>query len=398
MNTVAAVAGIELRTATPPRPLAACSGVRAFRRIGEVDAAEWDSIVPPDELQMRHAFVRACEEAEVEQAEYRHLLVYRSGVLVGIASLFTMRVRLELLCPSFLRSVILAGRRIHPGFLRPRLLFCGLPVSAGRPCLAFRAPTDAPYVLAQVSAFMEHAAAELDAALLCFKEFRPAEAALVDVLRQHGYFRAFSLMSFGMTLPWQSFGHYLAAMRAGYRRQTNATLRSSRVAGLRCRVAPGTGTDWDRFFPLYDQVMDRAQFQLERLNQRFFESLARHLPGAIRTITIEQGDEPLAVAVVLETPRLTTFFMTGIDYRRNGAVAAYPRLVTEVVAEAIRAGTGALELGQTSPALKSRLGGLPEPRYLYFRYRSRWAHALFRLTAPVLFPENSALARRVFRA
>jgi len=371
--------------------------VRAFRSIAEIAAAEWDSIVPPDELQLRHAFVRACQEADLEHAEYRHLLVYRDGELVGVASLFGMTVRLELLCPGFLRSLIEAGRRLHPRFLRPTVLFCGLPVSAGRPCLAFRTPADAPFVLAQVARSMESAASEMGARLLCFKEFRPAEAEQLDALREHGYFRAFSLASFRMALPWRSFGEYLDRMRAGYRRQARATLRNASAAGLRCRIAVGEESDWERFFALYEQVMDRARFQLERLNLAFFRNLARYLPGRVRTITMERGDDVLAAAVVLETPGLTTFFMTGIDYRRDGAVLAYPALVTEIVADAIRAGTGCIELGQTSPALKSRVGGVAEPRYVYFRYQSRWAHGLLRLTAPLLFPENSAPPRRVFR-
>ena len=400
MSTVAGA-----RTASIPPPvipaaarLPEFTGVRAFRHIAEIAAADWDSLVPPDELQMRHAFVRACEEAEVEHAEYRHLLVYRRGVLVGIASLFRMTVRLELLCPGFLRSLIETVRRAYPRFLRPTLLFCGLPTSAGRKCLAFRAPSDARFVLAQVAAYMEQAARELGARLLCFKEFRPVEAECLDALREHGYFRAFSLVSFRMALPWRSFQEYLGAMRAGYRRQAKATLRAAAAAGLRCRTVAGEDADWERFFALYEQVMDRAQFQLERLNLAFFRNLARYLPGQVRAITIERGDDLLAAAVLLETPGLTTFFMTGIDYERNGAVLAYPALITEIVADAINAGTGSIELGQTSPALKSRVGGVPEPRYLYFRYRSRWAHALFRLTAPLLFPEDSAPPRRVFRA
>ena len=89
-------------------PADAFTGVRAFRLIEEADAATWDALVPTDELQLRHAFVRACQDARVEGAEYRHLLVYRDGAVVGIASVFRMDVRLELLGPAFLRS--LAGK------------------------------------------------------------------------------------------------------------------------------------------------------------------------------------------------------------------------------------------------------------------------------------------------
>ncbi len=132
-------------------PADALTGARAFRRIEEIDAAAWDALVPPDELQLRHAFVRACQDADVEGAEYRHLLVDRAGTLVGIASVFRMDVRLELLGPGFLRALGPAVRRVYPSFLRPTLLLCGLPVSAGRPCIAFRSPADADVGVARVA-------------------------------------------------------------------------------------------------------------------------------------------------------------------------------------------------------------------------------------------------------
>ena len=401
MSRLVQAAAPARQRAPPANPEAAAplgyTGVRACRRIEEVPEAEWDSVVARDELQLRHAFVRACQDAGVADAEYRHLTVYREGMLVGIASVFRMDVRLELLCPGFLRSVIEAFRRWRPSFLRPTLLMCGLPVSAGRPCIAFRAPADAPFVIRAVAEYMEQASVELGARLLCFKEFRPEESELLSPLCEHGYFRACSLPAYRMALPWNSFADYVAGMRTGYRRQVTVTLRAGRRAGFRTRICPDPALEWEQFFPLYEQVMDRARFQLERLNLAFFRNLARYLPGATRMIAIERGDDLVAAAVLLETPGLTTFFMTGIDYERNRPGEAYPNLVTAVVEEAIRAGTGQLELGQTSGALKSRLGAKPEERFIYFRYRTRWAHALFRAAAPLLFPASPGEARRVFR-
>ncbi len=374
------------------------TGVRAFRRIDEVDAATWDALVPSDELQLRHAFVRACQEAGVESAEYRHLLVYRDGTLVGIASIFRMDVRLELLCPGFLRSLVLAVRRLYPSFLRPTLLLCGLPVSAGRPCIAFRSSEDAAFVVGQVARFMESVAEEMGARVLGFKEFDPAEALAVAGLRDHGYFRAHSLPTLRMAVPWPSFEAYAAAMRSGYRRQLRGTRRAARLAGLRCRRSADPVSDSARFFRLYEQVMERARYQLERLNLPFFRNVLRSFKDSSRLLLLERGDELLAAALILESPGLTTFFMTGIDYESGRDGQVYENLVTEVVADAIASGRPSLQLGQTSNELKGRLGGVPEERYLFLRYRTRWAHALLRLAAPLLFPRTRVPPRHVFHA
>ncbi|MGH7447581.1 MAG: GNAT family N-acetyltransferase, partial [Longimicrobiales bacterium] len=217
-------------------------------------------------------------------------------------------------------------------------------------------------------------------------------------LEAHGFFRAASLPSFRMDIRWPTFDAYLAGMRAGYRRQAQATLRARRGSGLRIRRVDDYTPDCARIFALYEQVIDRAEFRLERLNLAFFQNLAVYLPGRTSAILVEHDDRLVAAAILLRTPNVLTFFMAGIDYQRNRGCSAYLNLVLEVVAEAIGTGARAVELGQTSAALKSRLGARAEPRHLYFRCPSAFGHAAFRSTSSVLFPRRLPPARRVFRS
>jgi len=105
----------------------------------------------------------------------------------------------------------------------------------------------------------------------------------------------------------------------------------------------------------------------------------------------------LAVAIVLFAGRLATFLVAGLDYRAPREWQVYPNLVVEVVAEAIRSGASRLELGQTSYPLKSRLGAVAEPRFLYLRHRNPLSHLLLRGAAEFLFPQYDYPTRRVFR-
>ena len=95
--------------------------------------------------------------------------------------------------------------------------------------------------------------------------------------------------------------------------------------------------------------------------------------------------------------RVATFLLAGLDYRAPRQWQVYPNLVAEVVAEAIRSGASRLEMGQTSYPLKSRMGAVPEPRFLYLRCRRPLGAWLLRRLARVLFPEQDYPPRRVFR-
>lgn len=372
--------------------------VRVFRSIDDVSAPEWDSIVPRDEVQTSHAFIRACQHARVEDAEHWHLMMYRAGELAGVATLSLVGIRLDLLSTGLTRRTITAVRNVRPSLLRPAVLLCGLPVSAGRPCLAIRGPEDAPHVLRALGDVMARIGAEAGADLHCVKEFTDSEAGVMSGLGAYGYFHAASLPSFRLPITWRSFDEYLADMRAGYRRQAQLLLRARARSRLRIRSVDTYGPECHRIFPLYEQVIDRAEFRLERLNLHFFENLARYLPDRTAAILVEQDDRLLAVAILLRTPDQLTFFMAGIDYARNRESSAYLNLVLEVVAEAIRTGARTLELGQTSPALKARLGARAEARHLYFRCPSRLGHAAFRSTASMLFPLADSPRRRVFHS
>jgi len=384
--------------ATRAPPGARRYAVRAFADIADVDATEWDAILDPDDLQATHRFVSVCQRSGVEGAAYRHVMVYRGDRLAAIATLSRMDVKLDLLSSGIARASIRWVRRQRPSFLVVPVAFCGLPVSFGQSCLRFAPGADPVDLLPILSRELDTFGAETGARILCFKEYAPAESAVLPPLAAAGYFPAPSLPSCRLTIPWSSFDEYLAAMRAGYRRQVRASLRARAALGLEVRVLENFGPESPRIFGLYEQVMDRAEFQLERLNLAFFDELNARLGSQSGAVLLERHGTVAAAAVLLYAPRLVTFLLAGIDYAHNRAFQAYPNLVTEVVAEAIRCRAAALEMGQTSYDLKLRFGAVTSRRDIYLKCLGRVSHTLLRAVAPALFPVARPPARRVHRA
>ncbi|HET9553017.1 MAG TPA: GNAT family N-acetyltransferase [Anaeromyxobacteraceae bacterium] len=372
--------------------------VEVHAAVAAVPAAEWDALVDPDDLLAQHWFVRVCEESGVEQAVYRHVAVRDGGALAGIATLSLMRVRLDLLSGTGLRGLSALVRRAHPSFLTVPVLIGGLPVSFGTSLLRVHPEADAAAVVAAVAGAAEAVAAELGAPLVVFKEFAPRERPQAAHLAAHGWFEAPSLPGCALELRWPTFDAYLASLRAGYRRQLRADLAARARGGLRLRRAEGLGGRAGEVFALYEQVMDRAPYQLERLPLAFFTRLEAAAGPRCRTLLLERGDDLLAAAILLRAPRSLVFLLAGMDYARARAHRAYQNLVAEVVAEAIRDGAARVELGQTSYLLKGRLGGVTSERLLYLRHRRPGWHRTLRLAAPALFPRHAPLVRRIFRA
>lgn len=387
-----AVSAVRARRGTRPY------SVRAFTDIADVDPAAWDAIIDPDDLQATHRFVSVCQRSAVEGAAYRHVMVHCGARLAAIASFSRMDVKVDLLATGVARASIRWIRRRHPSFLVVPVAFCGLPVSFGQSCLRLAPGVDRAAVLPLLARELDAFGADTGARLLCFKEYGPAEGPALAPLLAAGYFRAPSLPSCRLAIRWRTFDEYLAAMRAGYRRQVRAGLRVGAAQGLECRVVADFGPDCRRIFRLYEQVMDRAEVQLERLNLAFFEELNGRLGAQSAAVLLERHGALAAAAVLLYSPHVVTFLLAGIDSAQNRPCWAYPNLVTAVVREAIRRGATALEMGQTSYDLKLRLGAATSSREIYIRCPGRVRHALLRAAAPALFPVIHPAARRVYRA
>jgi len=387
----------ESVTPAPARARRPAVRLQVTRRIAEHDEGEWDSLLGPDDVQLGHRFVRACEEARIEDAEHWHVTAHEGDTLVGIASICALTVSLDLLSSGAVRRGIVLARRWRPSFLKVPILVCGLPVSFGQPCLRIRPGVDPAPVLSALDGLMEDVARARGIRLLGFKEFDGDQARSLASLRRLGYFRATSLPSWTLPLPWRSFEEYVSAMRATYRRQVRASLAVRRERELTVRTVDDFRPQAAILHGLYAQVMARAKHRLEHLGVEFFRELPLRLGAACRAIVVERGDDVLAAAIVIDSPGVFTFLLAGIDYERNVRSAAYLNLVLEVVSAGIGSGARRLELGQTSDRLKSRLGARPSPRCFFLRHRCGVPHALLRGGSGLLFPAAAPPARRVFR-
>ncbi|MFC1530257.1 GNAT family N-acetyltransferase [Gemmatimonadota bacterium] len=394
-------AALDMGTTTGGAPGSVGTGaleLRVVRDIGEIDAAEWDSLLAPDDLLLTHRYLTVCQESGVENARYWYLMFYRAERLAATAVLSRMVVSLDLLSTGFTRKAILAIRKLLPGFMKIPTLFCGVPVSHGYPSIRFRDNVDPEPILERLAIEMEAIAAEQGIRLLCLKEFFPEDTNRADGLLHLGFFRGRSLPFSLMPVTWRNHEEYLGSLRSGYRRQVHWAENRLQSNGIRLEVLGDYRDHLDEIFTLYEQVMDNAPFQLERLNREYFRLLPELMPEETAAI-IATGDRGLEAAlIVLLSPARTTSHFAGIRYETQKETCAYVCLLQELIRLAIERRSEQIDFGQNSYYLKGRLGAGTEPLFIYLRYRNRVMHALLSLISPLLFPDTEVPSLRVFCA
>jgi predicted N-acyltransferase len=372
--------------------------IQIYRDINKIEPAQWDSILDPEDIQASHRFIRVCQDSGVEDAQYWHCMFYQNRELVAIATFFKMNVSLDLLSGQKMRKIVGTTRRLWKSFLRIPMVFCGLPVSFGRSTIRFRKGVDHRPIIYRAAAEMEAIAEQEGVRVLCFKEFFADEVKLLEPLIPLGYFRAHSLPFCSLNISWSDFDTYVANLRAGYRRQVCAGLRKMDEQDLYSCVVQDFDPFVDQIFHLYQQVMDRAQYQLERLNRNFFKRLNASFSSGAQAILIMKGEEILTTAILLIGPKSVTFLLAGIDYNSNRKTGAYVHLLHEIVRFSIQKGAAWIDMGQTSYYLKRRLGAESIPVWVYLRHRNRIVHFLFKIFSRWLFPEMRLQPLRVWRA
>jgi len=371
--------------------------LRILPRIADLPPADWQRLVARDDRLAEHAFVRVCQESRIEDSELRFLAVEEERQLIGTAAFFRMSVSLDLLADSGFQVMVSRLRSRWPGFLRVPVAFCGLPVSFGTSMIRWDRPDSANCVIRAARDTLIRLGDDCRTPLLCIKECSDAEAVHLDLLQADGWLKVPSLPACRLDIRWRSVADYVSSMRAGYRRQWLATDEQARRAGVTVTEVR-RDIDPDRLHRLYLNVMCHASHRLEVLPQAFFVRLLHEYPGDIRVWQARVGSAIPGMVMVLMSPSRWIFLLVGLEEPLSRKAGAYGALVQRIVAEAIAAGAGSLELGQTSYELKSRLGGRTMPRWIYLRARTRGLQQLLGVAAPHLFPVPLVPERRVFHS
>src|SRR5574341_1548046 len=382
------------------------------RSIHEVDEALWDSLNARQDLFHTHRFIRAVEDAGIENSRFWYLFFYHGDELIATAALSAFVVSLDLFTGGILKKLISGVRRCFPGFLKINVLFCGLPISIGKHALAiadFSRRDDVLDLLAQ-EMFAIGRAEKIR--FMCVKEFLASETPLAERLVQYEFFRAHSIPYVSMEMRWQDFRSYMAAMRHSYRRQMLGSLKklgqsepiiqidSAGEANAEKPVLVLAGPEIcspRQFHALYREVMRRAKTKLEMLNQAFFQNFYENMRHDFELLVVMQGKEILGAALLAIQDQTMTFLLTGIDYSKRDEHDAYFILLYGIVLRAMQRGCRRLDLGQTSYWLKQRIGGVCLPQFFYLRAAPKAIHFILKALRPVVFPELKTLTPRVFR-
>jgi hypothetical protein len=340
----------------------------------------WDAcFLPPTEGRW---WYETMEQSDIEdQFTFLYALITDPSGPVGIAPAFFMDVPIaQVAPPALLRLLRLVGKMV-PSMLSQRILFVGSPC-IDESAIGFLSHVNRREALLSLQLALEDKAKEIGAALIVWKDFPESFSDDLDWLSQER--RLFRVVSFPGTLaelPSTSKEDYFAAMKGANRRNLQRKLRRSReqvTLSIEVVQSPDAKT-LDEIFDLFWQTYQKSTTKFERLNRKFFESIATKEATQFVILREKATGEMVAFHLCFDMGNRLVNRYIGLDYRRPKEWMLYFRVWEATVDLALMRGLPAIWSGQLAYTAKLELGHKLVPLNNYCRHRNIVLHHLSRL-------------------
>lgn len=367
-----------------------------YPAVAEVPPQDWDALcTDPADPFMDRRLLAAIEHSMSGDGKFFYVIVrHADGRTMGIAALCVYRIDGTVLAGPRVKRYTEVVRRWWPNYARLKILFCGLPVSAGQKHLRFHPEADAARVIDALDDVMRRLARQERVWFVVAKEFEKEDLPRLEGLVRRGYVLADSLPMNHFEPRFSDLDDYCRALRSHYRYKIRKSLRKFDNAGLRVE------TLWDpqeilaiytdELHRLYYAVVDRAENKLEILPAEFFRQLVVQLPGEVSLSLIREQERIVAFGWGLTRGGAYRSLFIGVDYSLNAETDLYFNTMLRGIDGALRKGVSDIFVGQAADDFKARIGCYQRPRYLYLKSPSPVFQSIFRRIARLIFPHPPA--------
>ena len=368
---------------------------RIVHSISEIEPGLWDQVTEGDTKLKSWAFLRAVEQASINQASCSYILVFSGTECIGTSVCSMVRTSLVTLAQGFLLELTKGIRRIVPGFLTANVAVGGTLISSCTNCLSYLENDALPMLIHET----EKAARDQGTGFVLFKDFTPQDVRRHDAtFTELGYHRVASLPGAVIEVAGaSSMNHFLSRFRHKYRQMVRKDYMMAQQAGLEVRNERMYGHRSHEFIRLYRQVLEHSATQFGILTPAFVVALARYMGNAsfMKVFSIE--DEVVALELFVEDGDVLRPLYLGMDYKHRPDGLYYACLY-HTLQHAIENGYGRIELGQKAYEAKARYGARRWPTAMYIKYLHPTLNKVLARLVDQLFPPVDVVERTVLKS
>ena len=355
--------------------------VRIVDSLSAVDRDDWRALFPG--AVEDYDYLTAVEAAGLKGFQWRYAVGYEGDRLVAAAPGFTSAYPLDTTLSGIGRRVADSLRRVLPDALTLRLACLGSPCTETAILgLAPDAKTPPVRLVRTLVEAFEDAARRDGCRLLGVKDVaEPDRAAWAPVLGALGYGAIPGQPIARLPVDFTSIDDYLARLSPGVRKDMRRKLRA--LSRVRIDVRTNVDDVIDRIMELYAQTLARAEMSFEELTPEFITGVLARMPGRAACVLYFEGDELLAVNLLVEDGDTLVDKFFCMDAARGRPLNLYFLSWFTNLRLCLARGRTVYQAGQAAYANKLRLGSELTRTSNYFRHRNALVNGALRLVAPM---------------
>jgi len=385
---------------------------KIFSSITAVDSALWNSVLPENHLLLNHSYLKAMEESTGSEIGYRHLIIERNRIAVGVGFFQVLTFKgSNVVIPvppadatrmtKIVASVKSLMAKMISGF-RANLLVSGNTFITGEYGFyfipEFQKDTD---LLKAVNDGIEKIATESEQKISGFlvKDFYQNDNTWAEGLKKNGYleFLVNPNMLLDIRPTWNKFEDYLGDMASKYRtRMKKAQKRASAIA-IREMDAAELQQRMNEMSALYNEVVDEADFKLVKLDISHLLRQKQALGEKFGVIGFFKDEELVTfISYYIHERDLVAGYM-GLKHTINHEYDLYLNVLLKLAEKGIEQKMKHVVYGRTAMEIKSSVGAVPQPMYLYLKHRSPAINFIIKRAVPFLSKNPEWTLRTPFK-
>ena len=373
---------------------------KIYDSIIKVDPQEWEAVDTSDNIYLSIPYLHALEQGMSATMNFRYVTFFNSeNLIIGVAVFQLVHFKAKELLQERIPCSI--ADKIQTYFLNDKklsLLICGNLYACGENGFAFQTVEKSQFLKMLTEAVSKLQNTIYNGEKISFsliKEFWLTDDGSFSNLNNLGFldFNIDVNMILKLRSGWNSFEDYLDSMNTKYRTRAKSVIKKSKPIDVIELEAKDIEKHSERINFLYEQVLQKATYNLGVLDVRTFIELKKKLGNKF----VFKGYFLQGLLVGFTS----SFFyrdiidanFVGIDYGINNNYKLYQRMLYDFVNLGIQYKKKVLRLGRTAETSKSGIGALPVEMKLFARHRNLLPSKLLKPLISSIQPDTFELRK-----
>jgi Acetyltransferase (GNAT) domain len=252
-------------------------------------------------------------------------------------------------------------------------------------------------VVAATEALRLHwSATEKPYSAVIFKDF----TSLVPALAKEGFAELHlpPFMSIALPTTWKKMDDYISAMQSKYRTRARRARKKADAIVKKEFNIERIIANRDTLMALHQQVVGSAGFNLVEITPDYFAELKRQMPDDFQLFGYYLEGRLVAFYTLIRNNEELEAHFLGFDQQINQEYQIYLNILYDIIQAGISLGNiHTIQMARTAMEIKSSVGAVATPTYVYMRHESCTYTKLFGMAYQYAYPHEVWKARHPFK-